>query len=441
MAREFVFFCAGPAINTLVCGFATLSGGVSLLALAHDIHVRCIMRCSRSGAALFIGVAATFAINMMGTTLPTPLYPIYQQQLGFSELMITVIFAVYAVGVIAALITTGNWSDQIGRRPMLALGLVFSASSAVVFLIGGGLVPLLTGRLLSGFSAGIFTGTATVAVVELAPPAWRDQATLVATAANMGGLGLGPLLAGFLAQYLPAPLLLCFAIDLVLVALAFWFIGRAPETAQRPARPRLGLRKPAVPQEVRGVFIPAAIAGFAGFAVMGLFTAVAPAFLGDVMGYRNRALTGVVVFLLFVGSTLGQTLQGRLPRAMRLPLGCLGLIIGMGLVVGAIESASLALMIAGGMVAGFGQGASFRAGMGEITAASPAGRRAEVASTFFVVAYVAISIPVIGLGLLAAGSGLVVAGVTFAAVVALLALISAVSLLVRQRAAGETAAS
>lgn len=387
----------------------------------------------RAAIAAFIGVAAAFAINMLGTTLPTPLYPIYQQRLGFSELMITVIFAVYAVGVISALIVTGSWSDQIGRRPMLALGLLLSGLSAICFIWGGALWPLLLGRLLSGFSAGIFTGTATVAVVELAPPAWRDHATLVATIANMGGLGFGPFIAGFLAEYLPAPLLTCFVLDLALVVLAGVVIWRAPETVERPARPRLRVRKPGVPAEVRGVFIPAAIAGFAGFAVLGLFTAVAPVFLGKVLGYDNHALTGVVVFVLFVASTLGQTLQSRLPRDWRLPLGCAGLIIGMGFLIAAIATASLGFMIVAGVTAGLGQGASFRAGMGEITTASPAERRAEVASTFFVVAYVAISIPVVGLGVIARLFDLVTAGITFASAVAVLSLISAVSLLIRQR--------
>ncbi|WP_423821540.1 MFS transporter [Salinisphaera sp. SPP-AMP-43] len=393
---------------------------------------------SASAAAVFLGVAATFAINMMGTTLPTPLYPIYQQAFGFSELMITVIFAVYAVGVIAALIVTGSWSDQIGRRPMLLLGLLLSAASAFCFIWGGALTPLLLGRLLSGLSAGIFTGTATVAVVELTPSAWRNQATLVATAANMGGLGLGPFVAGWLAEYAPWPLHLCFIVDLVLIGLALIAVFVAPETAKRPERPRLSIRKPAVPPAVRGVFVPAATAGFAGFAVMGLFTAIAPAFIGEVLGYSNHALTGVVVVLLFIGSIIGQTQQGRLPRAWRLPLGCIGLILGMGFLIASIEVGSLALMTIGGVIAGAGQGASFRAGMGEITAASPVERRAEVASTFFVVAYVAISIPVVGLGLIARALDLATAGAIFAAAVAVLAAASALLLWLRQRRYGQT---
>lgn len=384
-------------------------------------------------SAIFLAIAATFAVTMMGTTLPTPLYPIYQATLGFSELIITVIFAAYAVGVIGALIVTGSWSDQIGRRPLLALGVCFSAASAVAFLCGGSLTPLLIGRVLSGISAGIFTGTATVAVVELSPASWRSQATFVATAANMGGLGLGPLVAGAFAEYLPAPLTLAFSVDLVLVLLMLIAVWAAPETAARPAKPRLRVRWPSVPAEVRSVFIPAAIAGFAGFAVLGLFTAVAPAFMGEILHYDNHALTGAVVFVVFVASTVGQLGQARLPRAARLPVGCCALIIGMLCVGSAVIWASLLWLVIGGVIAGIGQGIAFRAGMGEITEASPVARRAEVASTFFVVVYIAISIPVVGLGVTARLAGLPVAAVSFATAVALLALVSMLILLVRRR--------
>jgi MFS family permease len=85
----------------------------------------------------FTLVAYAFAVTMLGTTLPTPLYPIYQARMGFSELIVTVIFAVYAAGVIAALVLVGSWSDRVGRRPMLLAGLALSAASAVAFLIGG----------------------------------------------------------------------------------------------------------------------------------------------------------------------------------------------------------------------------------------------------------------------------------------------------------------
>ena len=121
----------------------------------------------------FAAAAFALAIAMLGTTLPTPLYGLYREKFGFSELMITVIFATYAAGVIASLLLFGRLSDQIGRRRVLLPGLVFSALSAVCFLTATGLPLLLAGRVLSGLSAGIFTGTATATLMDLSPPERR----------------------------------------------------------------------------------------------------------------------------------------------------------------------------------------------------------------------------------------------------------------------------
>lgn len=381
----------------------------------------------------FLGAAFAFAMTMIGTTLPTPLYPIYQQQLGFSQLMITIIFAVYAAGVIAALLITGRWSDQLGRRPLLFAGLVASALSDLVFWHADGLGMVLAGRVLSGISAGIFTGTATVAVMELVPEDWKRYGTLVATAANMGGLGLGPMVAGVLAALLPMPLVLPYVVHLVLVLLAVICIWRAPETVRRPARVRLSVQKLKVPREVRGVFVPAAIAAFAGFMVCGFATSVTPAFLGQELGYHNPALIGVVAGSLFIASTLGQLVQGRLPSAWRLPIGCAILLIGVLFIAWGMAAAQLAGFIIGPVVAGIGQGIAFRAGLGAVAEASPAEHKAAVVSTFFVVAYVAISLPVIGIGLVASVIGLSLTGLLFDGLVALLCCVAIAMLVRRQR--------
>lgn len=380
---------------------------------------------------VFLGAAFAFSVTMIGTTMPTPLYPIYQDRFGFSDLMITIIFAAYAAGVIAALILTGRWSDQIGRRPMLLAGLVLSLLSDLVFWQANGLGMILTGRVLSGLSAGIFTGTATVAVLELAPPHWRDKATFFATAANMGGLGLGPILAGALSQYLPWPLHLTFVVHSAMAVLAVGCIWAAPETVNKPAKPRLSVQRLSVPPAVRGVFIPAAIAGFAGFAMCGFFTSIAPAMMGKVLGYDHRLLIGAVAGSIFLASTVGQFLQGALPLRLRLPLGCVTLMLGVIPIALGIHSQSLTLFVTGAVIAGMGQGMSFRAGLGAIAEASPAAEKAAVTSSFFVVAYVAISVPVIGLGLMATVASLKVTGVTFAAVMGLLAAL-ALGLLVRR---------
>ncbi len=381
----------------------------------------------------FVLASFAFLAVMIGTTLPTPLYPLYESRFALSELMITTIYAVYAAGTIVALILGGGWSDQVGRRTVLFAALAFSAASAVVFAFGASVAWLLLGRVLSGISAGLATGTATVMVIELAPEKMRGSATLVATAVNMGGLGLGPLIGGLFAQYARWPTHLVFVADLVLIAFATAGLWKTPETVAIKPHPNLRPQRLSVPRAVRGVFIPASIAGFAGFAVLGLFSAVAPSFLGKVMGFSNLALTGFVVFVVFAASTLGQLTLEVTPRKLALPGGCVVLAVGALLVGAAIGSESLALLIAGAVVSGFGQGLGFRAGMAEVAAAAPVGQRGEVTSTFFVVLYVAISIPVIGVGIAANVLGLRTAGVGFAVAAAALSLLALAALALHQR--------
>jgi predicted MFS family arabinose efflux permease len=390
------------------------------------------LRLGRKGG--FAAVALAFAVAMVGTTLPTPLYTLYREKFGFSELTITVIFATYAVGVISALLLFGRLSDEIGRRRTLLPGLALSALSAVVFLVAQGLGLLLVGRVLSGLSAGIFTGTATATLVDLAPPGRQRLATLVATIANMGGLGCGPLLAGVLSQYFGSPLKLTFWVDLALLLPATVGVWAMPEPVEDLRRPRLQIQLPRVPEPMRPIFIRAALAAFAGFAVFGLFTAVAPAFLGQKLGVTNRAVVGLVVFAVFAASTAGQLMLEVIPEPAALPGGCVALIVGMVLLALSLAASSLALLVGAGVVAGFGQGLSFRAGLTTVNAQAPAQQRAEVASAFFVVAYVAISLPVIGVGALAQATGLRAAGLTFAAAVSALAVVVLI-LLARQGAA------
>lgn len=363
-----------------------------------------------------------FAVAMLGTTLPTPLYPFLEQRFGFAELTTTIVFAVYPVGVATALLVSGHWSDLVGRRPMLLAGLGFSALSATMFLLPASMGWVYAARLVSGFSAGIFTGTATAAIVDLAEEGGTQRAGLVAAAVNMGGLGAGPVLAGLLAEWAPHPLEVPFVVDLGLLAVAVACVLAQPETVRRQRGVRLRPQRVHVAAEVRPVFVRAAIAGFAGFSVLGLFTAVSPAFLGQVLGVTSPAVVGLVVVLLFVGSIAGQVVSLRLTTAQGLRLGCVALLLGMGVLVLSLLLTSLPLLAVCGLVAGVGQGLTFRAGLGSVDDASPADQRGATSSAFFVVLYVGISVPVVGVGLLATTAGLVTAGVLFAALVGLLAL-------------------
>ncbi|MEU1620806.1 MFS transporter [Streptomyces sp. NPDC005722] len=369
---------------------------------------------------------------MVGTTLPTPLYGLYRERIGFSELVVTVVYAVYAIGVIASLLVAGDFSDVLGRRPVLLAALGLSLLSAVCFLFQGGLPLLFAGRLLSGFSAGLLSGAATAAVLELAPPGLRARAGLAATAANMGGLGCGPLLSGVLAQYAPWPLRLPFLAHIALLLAAFAVTRALPETvAVRSPRPPLRPQGMVVPPQVRAAFVPAGLAAFAGFSMLGLFTAVAPSFLALTLGEDNLAVTGLVVFSVFCASTAGQMLMGRLGVRRALPAGCLALTAGMAVVAASLVVESLPVLVVGALTGGLGQGLSFRAGLTGVSAVAPEEHRGATISAFFVVAYVGISVPVVGVGALTLVLGLRDAGVAFAVYVILVSAAVGVFLLRR----------
>ncbi|MEU0132012.1 MFS transporter [Streptomyces sp. NPDC006289] len=370
----------------------------------------------------YVAAAVVFAIGMAGTTLPTPLYGLYQQRIGFSELMVTIVFAVYALAVITVLLVAGNYSDAVGRRPVLLCAMALSAASAGCFLLESGLPLLFAGRLLSGCAAGLLSGAATAAVIELAGPGQKARAGFAATAANMGGLGCGPLLSGVLAQYTSWPLTVPFWVHLGLVCAACGITWLLPETVESPKRwPRLTPQGVSVPPEVKGVFAPASLAAFAGFALLGLFTAVAPSFASQTLGVHNLAVSGAVVFSVFLASTFGQSLTRWISARRALPTGCGILVVGLLLVASSLIAESLPLLVLGALCGGTGQGLAFRAALTLVSGAAPPEHRGGTISAFFVVAYTGISVPVVGVGALATWLGLREAGLVFTGCVILLA--------------------
>ncbi|VXC13707.1 MFS transporter [Aeromicrobium sp. 9AM] len=386
-----------------------------------------------SGGRAFAALAFTFAVTMMGTTLPTPMYVIYQGEFGFSITMSTVIFATYAFGVLAALLAFGRWSDTLGRRPLLLGGLAVAIISDVVFLLAGNTETLLVGRVLSGLSAGIFVGTATAAVVEAAPATWRPRAALIATAANIGGLGLGPLVAGVLVDWLPWHLHLAFIVHIMLSLVAVALVWGVAETVDVVPGSRPGFQRLLVPAKVRTTFIGAGIAAFAGFAVMGLFVAVSPRFVANALTNPSPALEGLVVFTVFGASVVAQVVLKGVSTTHAVNAGCALLVAGMGILAWGLQAESVPLIVLAAVAAGAGQGISFSKGLASVLAKVDPHQRAGVTSAFFVVAYIAISVPVIGEGLAAQKWGLTSAGTSFSAAVAVLAALALITLVIDQR--------
>jgi MFS family permease len=358
---------------------------------------------------------------MASTTVSTPIYPLYEARFGLTALAITVVFAAYGVGVMGGLLVTGRLSDHIGRKPPLAAGLVIGLLAMALFVAANDLGLLLAARLLIGITAGLFTGTATAWLVDLDDD--RQRATKLAVGANLGGLALGPALGGVLAQFAPDPLRATYVVELAIMAVGLVVVSRLPETVPR-GRFELDFGGIVPPPEVRTVFLPAAMAGVAAFGVSGVFGAVGPSMLGAVLGITEPTASGNLVAGLFAMSVCGQLIARRFDPTRALPAGCAALAVGLVLLGLALALETLIALIAAAVVAGLAQGVIVGAGLGLLTARAPADRRSQVASTYFLVLYVGLVIPVVAFGLVETGIGLVDTGYVFCALVGAAALTS-----------------
>lgn len=234
----------------------------------------------RHGAGFWL-IASAFVTAMAFSTVPTPLYPLYQARDGFSTFTVTIVFAVYAVGVLISLLLTGHVSDWLGRRKVLITALTLELVAAALFLTDQSVPVLLVARLITGLGVGMLTAAATAHLHELhsahRPSASSQRFEIVSTAANIGGLGFGPLVAGLLAQYLDAPLRLPYLVFGALLLISIVAVALTPETVEkRPVRPAYRPQRVSADHGDPAGYLAAAAAGFASFAVFGLFTSLAP---------------------------------------------------------------------------------------------------------------------------------------------------------------------
>jgi MFS family permease len=355
----------------------------------------------------FWAVAFSFLTVMAFATVPTPLWALYREHDGFSAFVVTIAFAVYAVGVVVSLFLVGHLSDRHGRRRVLVLAVVANIVSAVVFLVSPELPALIAARVICGFGVGALTATATAWLGELhavgRPTSPARHAQLVATAANLGGFGVGALVSGMLAQWAPAPLVVPYVVFLVLMLVSVGLLLATPETRHVvEPRPPYRPQRVAVPASGRGRFAAAATATFVAFAAFGLFTSLAPSFLGSLLHATSLALAGAVSFSVFGAAVLAQlvTVRWAVHRvlAAAVPLLAVGLVL---LVVAVLLPApSFTGFLLGGVLTGAGAGLIFKGSVGTVAGLAGEDRRAEALAGLFLAGYVGLAGPVIGLGVL-----------------------------------------
>jgi MFS family permease len=381
-------------------------------------------------------IAYVLAAVILGTALPTPLYDIYRRQWHFSAATLTLIFAVYAVAVLATLLLAGRTSDQVGRRPVTAAALGFSAASTVLFIVASSPGWLYPARVLSGVSAGLMIGTATAALTEMIRESAARRASLVAAAANTGAAALGPLMAGLFAQYLPRPTVLVFEVFLGLLAVAALALAFVPETVTRRERPSLRFTGLAIPADGRREFIAAGVAVFAAYTLNGLFASLVPGSTTAILHHANYAVAGAVTCVFFAAGTVTALGLARLNSRPVLLAG-LGLVLpGLALVVAGMSAASLALFLTGTVVAGSAFGALVISSLSVANRLPPPETRAQVISSYFVFAYSGLAVPVIGVGVAADHVGDFRAVLGCSIVLALLCVLAAAGIFGRGRAGG-----
>jgi len=365
-------------------------------------RTRALPRLSRPAA--FWAVAFAFLALTAFATAPSPLYGIYAQQDHLAPITLTVVYAVYAIGVVASLLLAGHLSDTHGRRTVLVAGLLVAGAASVVFLTWTSLAGLLVARLLTGLALGASVATATAYIADLdagsdGTPSPRSG--IVATIANVGGLAIGPLLAGVLAQYVPGGLTLTFLVLLAALIVAAVVVARSPESRE-PVQPRPSYRpqRMRAPAQARGPFIAATTGAFLTFAVGGLLAGLAGRFLAGPLHHPSAVLTGLVIFLNFGAGVLVQSTTTRWPAHRLIVAGLAPMLIGLVvLVVSAWTSPpSLALFLIGGAIAGLGQGAIIRGSLSVVIATASASERAGALATYFTAGYIGVSLPVLGAG-------------------------------------------
>lgn len=369
----------------------------------------------------FWTVAAVLGLFLAAASAPSPLYATYAARWHFGPATITVIFAVYAITLLAVLLTAGSLSDSIGRRPVIIAALLTQSLSMLLFLLATGVIWLYAARALQGAATGLVTAAVAASLIDLQPPSRPGLGPLVNAVTPTVGLAAGALIAGGLVQYGPVPLRLVYALLVAGFILLAAAATALPAASIPPApvsfRPRVHL-EPAT----RPAFWAALPCLIATWALGGLYLSLGPSLILALSHSGNRLLGGSIVFALCAAGALASLAMHAWPPGRAMRTGCLLLLTGLAVTIPAVAAANGPVLVAGTIVAGAGFGSAFLGAFRSLTAqASPAGRAGLIAA-IYIAAYLAFALPAIAAGVLATHIGLRATTIGYAATVAALTL-------------------
>ena len=352
--------------------------------------------------AAFYLQASIAVFFLAGSSAPTPLYALYQAEWGFSPITTTIVFGVYALAVLSALLTAGSLSDHVGRRPVLLAAVVAQAATMAVFATASGVPELVVARIVQGLSTGAAMSAIGAGLLDL----HKSKGTIANAVAPLTGTALGAIGSGLLVQYLPVPARLVYLLLFgVFVVQAIALLYMAEPALRRPGawaslRPRFGL-----PANVRGPVLAAIPVLVAMWALVGFDGSIAPALVRKLVGSNSFVFGGLPLFLL-AGSGAVSVLSLRAASArFEMLAGVNGLLVGAGLTLLAVEFGSAALFFVGGSIAGAGFGAAFQGAIRTVLPLVAPHERAGVLSVVYVVSYLAMGLPAVVAGFLVVYDG------------------------------------
>ncbi|HEY7620733.1 MAG TPA: MFS transporter [Solirubrobacteraceae bacterium] len=355
---------------------------------------------TRSRAPFLVVAGALFVLLLAGN-LPTPLYAVYRERFGFSGAELTLIFAVYAMALIPSLLVFGQLSDRVGRKRVIAAGLCLAAVGLALLAAAQNTAWLFVARAVQGLALGTTVGTAAAALVELEPDGDPSRAALGAVLGQSGGSAAGPLVAGALAQWAPAPRQLCYLVGLVLTLVAAAAVLRIEEPREGGGEWRL--QTPSVPREIRGPFTRAALTGAAVWAIGALFLSVVPSYAAKLLSTGDLALLGAIAAVMLAMACVAQviSLRGATTPGRAQPLGLVLVVAGIAALVLAFPARSLALVLVAAVLAGTGLGFGYYGSQAEVNRLAPPERRGEVTSAFITCMYSGVVVTAVATGLIA----------------------------------------
>ncbi|WP_426116928.1 MFS transporter [Pseudomonas sp. DSP3-2-2] len=363
------------------------------------------------------------------SSAPTPLYHLYQQAWGFSAAMLTLIFAVYALTLLVALLVVGSLSDFLGRRPVIFSALLLEIVSMLLFILATDVTWLLLARMLQGFATGMATSALGAALLD----SDQKQGPLINSIAPMFGLALGALGTGLLVELAPLPLLLAYYLLLAAFVAQAVYLWRIPETVSRQPGVWKSL-KPSlhVPPQARRILWLVLPADVAAWALGGFYMSLSPSLLAAATGSTSAIIGGLPVAVLTLSGAMAILILRQRPPAFGLWLGSGLLTVGVGVILIAVNLGWLWLFLVGSVVSGLGFGASFLAALRLLLPLAHAHERAGLMSAFYVLSYLAFCVPALAAGFSAHSFGLIATTNVYGAVVIALALTALLGLLVQR---------